>query len=221
MGLTVTTATGRNLLDDPRTHIQRRRTTCEMPNLETRDEGGAPSVISGYAAVFYRDGDPGTEYAFPFWNAVERIGRHAFDRALSEPHDVRALFNHNENFLLGRTSAGTLRLSVDDIGLKYEADIPDTQTGRDVAESIRRGDLTGSSFAFLITSESWESRDGEPDLVTIRDVDLFDVGPVTFPAYESSTTGLRGGSCDDIAERKRAFEERLAARKKRLEQLKG
>jgi len=197
--------------------------TCRVSHGElaiTRNADGAPTGISGYAAVFFREGEPGTEYEMGWANVVERIDRHAFDRAILERHDVRALYNHNENFILGRTSSGTLKLSVDDIGLRYDVDIPDTTWGRDVMESIRRGDLTGSSFSFFIRSELWEERDGKPDLATIKDLDLFDVGPVTFPAYEGTSTGVRSGvSISDITDRKKAFTRRMEARQAILDRI--
>lgn len=166
------------------------RRFLNQPNLpvkiEQRNDGSI--AISGYAAVFHRASDPGTE--FELWEGmVERIMPGAFDRAVSED-DVRGLFNHDPSMLLGRTSAETLRLSVDENGLRYEIDLPETSIGKDVAESIRRGDLSGSSFAFLTTDEDWRKEDGV-HIREIRGVRLFDVGPVTYPAYSATTTGLR------------------------------
>ena len=154
--------------------------------VETREDG--TRTIVGYGAVFHRSGDAGTEYEL--WDdVVEHVGRSAFDRALIED-DPRGLFNHDSGSLLGRFSAGTLRLSVDEIGLRYEIDVPDTQVGRDTVVSIERGDLTGSSFAFIPRAVKWESAGGR-DVRTLEDVELFDVGPVTYPAYEATTTGTR------------------------------
>lgn len=174
------------------------------PAVQKRADGS--TVIEGYAAVFYRDGDKSTE--FEIWPGfVERIRPGAFDRALLEKQDVRALFNHDSGKILGRTSAGTLRLSVDQIGLRYEIDVPDTSTGRDVVASLERGDIDGSSFAFLPTQSIW-IEEPELEIREIMDCDLFDVGPVTWPAYEGTTAGVR--SRDEIeslraevAERKR------------------
>lgn len=166
--------------------------------LETRADGSA--VIRGYAAVFYREGDPGTE--FVLWDgAVERIMPKAFNRAIKEKHDVRGQFNHDPSLLLGRVSAGTMRLSKDDIGLVYEIDPADTQVARDVVTMLKRGDVTGSSFSFAVTEENWRVQKDGPEIREVKDVDLFDVGPVTWPAYESTTAGLRGdrsaGGVDD------------------------
>jgi HK97 family phage prohead protease len=164
-----------------------RRMTSQPVQIEEREDGG--KRLTGYAAVFYRAGDPGTE--FQLWdNFRERVAPGAFDRAMKEKHDVRAAFNHDSDHVLGRTTSGTLRLSTDKIGLKYQVDLPDTQIGRDVAELVSRGDVTGSSFAFEILSEK-RTKDGDTEIRSIEDVRLFDVGPVTYPAYEATTVALR------------------------------
>ena len=179
--------------------MERRDTIGAAPvKVETREEGGQ-ATVTGYAAVYHREDDPGTEYRL--WEgAVERISRSAFDRALAEKDDARALFNHDSNFVLGRAASGTLRLSSDDTGLRYDIDLPDTQAARDVAASIQRGDITGSSFAFEVEKASWEEREGGPDVRNIDSVRLFDVGPVTYPAYESSTTGMRSVEAGSAAQ---------------------
>ena len=163
---------------------------CET-RVEKREDDDDARTISGYAARFY-DGTPATEYEL--WdNAVERILPGAFDRAVKED-DVRGLFNHDPDNLLGRTAAGTMRLTVDDKGLRYAIDAPDTATGRDVVTSIDRGDLTGSSFSFRVTSAKWTDEaedDGGREIREILEVELFDVGPVTYPAYESTTAAVR------------------------------
>ena len=101
--------------------------------LEARAEGELPKII-GYASVFY-DGTAGTQYEL--WDdTFERIMPGAFDRALKED-DCRALVNHDANNLLGRTASGTLRLSIDKTGLRYEIDTPNTTLGRDTIENIR------------------------------------------------------------------------------------
>jgi HK97 family phage prohead protease len=118
----------------------------------------------------------------------------AFDRALKEKQDVRALFNHDDNQVLGRSKSGTLRMSVDSKGLKYEIDPPDTQLGRDLVTSIRRGDIDGSSFAFIVRGQKWNetTKDGVTTyLREITDCDLMDVSPVTYPAYEQTSVAVR------------------------------
>jgi HK97 family phage prohead protease len=165
--------------------------------METRDDGQAKIV--GYASVFY-DNTPQTEY--PLWtDCVERIMPGCFNRAMQED-DCRALFNHDPNCVLGRTTAGTCRLSIDAKGLRYEVDPPDTQLGHDLAASLNRGDITGSSFSFSVTDQAWITTESGVDVREIRGVKLYDVGPVTFPAYEATTAGVR---------REAELEEALAA----------
>lgn len=155
---------------------------------ETRAEGG--SMIVGYAAVFY-DGTPATEYRTPWFR--ERIAAGAFDEALKQD-DVRALFNHNSDLLLGRMASDTLRLTADKRGLRYEIDAPDTQVGRDVLVSIKRKDITGSSFGFSVIDEDLQrEKDGDDTVLVrvIKNVELYDVSPVTFPAYDATEAEVR------------------------------
>lgn len=159
--------------------------------------------MTGYAAVFYRAGEPGTEYEL--WPGfIERVMPGCFDRALSERQDVRGLVNHDSNQVIGRFLSGTMRLSVDQIGLRYEIDLPDTTAGRDIAISVDRGDISGSSFAFLDVETTYvRGENGAPDYRELRDVNVFDVGPVTYPAYEATTTGIRSADAETL---KREFD---------------
>lgn len=160
---------------------------------ETRAGAEQGSVIRGMSAVFYRADDPGTEYWL--WDdMVERLMPGCFDRAISESHDARALFNHDSSQLLGRVSSGTCRLAVDDVGLSYEIDADPTDPDHQrVAAKIDRADVTGSSFGFIARSVRWtEQKLDDGSWLMIRevlDVDLFDVGPVTWPAYDGTTAG--------------------------------
>jgi HK97 family phage prohead protease len=167
----------------------------DIAGIELRAGQGddASEVIAGIGAVYY-DGSKRTEYQIKFsdgYTIRERIMPGAFDDVLNA--DVRGLFNHEPTLLLGRTSAGTMRLTSDAEGLRYEIDPPDTSTGRDVMESIRRGDLSGSSFWFQVAPDGqrWIDTDSESIREITQFSSLFDVGPVTFPAYEATTTGLR------------------------------
>jgi HK97 family phage prohead protease len=171
--------------------------------------GTEPPYLVGYAAPFYQRGNAGTEYQL-YDDLVERIMPGCFDRALKED-DCRALFNHNVDFILGRASAGTMKLSVDKVGLRYEVQMPDTQTARDVMESIRRGDVTGSSFSFIPHEQKGmvHFKEGDRYVRELHSVRLFDVGPVTFPAYSGSTTGVR--ALDDPAEARKELEAWLQA----------
>lgn len=174
----------------------RQNRMCGLPvEVKTREDGS--KMITGYGAVFYNASDPGTQYEL--WpGCFERIDPRAFDSSLNDQKDIRSLFNHDANQVLGRTTAGTMRLSVDLKGLRYEVDVPDTQVGRDLVTSLERGDITGSSFMFSITSiERVAGKDGNPDLRIIKDVDLYECGPVTFPAYESATAGVRSAGIEE------------------------
>ncbi len=174
------------------------RRLLASPNLgqlrvAVRSEDGDSRTLAGYGAVYFREHDQGTQYQL-WTDTVERIMPGAFDRAIRED-DVRGLFNHDADNILGRTAAGTMRLSVDDVGLRYEIDAPDTDLANRVIEAVNRGDVSGSSFAFLPRSVTWrEEMNDEEQTVYIREineVELFDTGPVTYPAFESTTAGTR------------------------------
>jgi HK97 family phage prohead protease len=160
--------------------------------LRAAEAAGEPPAIEGYGAVFYRAGDPGTEY----WlmpNLCERIMPGAFDRALRED-DVRGLFNHDPNHLLGRTSAGTMQLAVDEVGLAYRIAYDEADSDHvKVRRKVERGDLTGSSFSFLTDEEDDVEfkREGETFVVEIKNLRMFDTGPVCFPAYDGTSCGVR------------------------------
>jgi HK97 family phage prohead protease len=159
---------------EQRTHTQ---------TVEVRSNGNNALVATGYASVF-------DKRSVNLGGFVEVVAPTAFNKTIQEA-DVRALFNHDPNKLLGRSSAGTLRMSVDSVGLAYEIDLPDTTDGRDVATLMERGDITGSSFGFRMIEDSWsETEDGFPQR-TLLSVALRDVSPVTYPAYPDSEAALR------------------------------
>lgn len=155
--------------------------------VRTGDGDAKGTTVVGYASIF----DEPTEL-WPGYREVIRPG--AFKKTLREA-DVRGLFNHDPNFLLGRTKSGTLRLEEDAHGLRYEIDLPDTATIRDlVAEPLKRGDLDASSFAFRAVKDRETAEQNGDDLITTREVieaELFDVSPVTYPAYEGTEAELR------------------------------
>jgi len=162
--------------------------------LASRSDDKTPK-IEGYGAVYYDPDDPGTEYKL--WrDTYERIAAGAFDRAIQED-DVRSLFNHDANIVLGRNRSdpATLALRSDQTGLFYSVDPPDTQMARDqVITPIGRGDVSGSSFIFEVKRVVWieeERDDREVYIRQIEEVNLWEVGPVVFPAYQSTTTGVR------------------------------
>lgn len=154
------------------------------------DDDGGPGRIVGMASVFNRE----TVIGGGLFGFREQVAPGAFDGALSRPDDVRALFNHDSNVVLGRTASKTLRLRSTDDGLRYEVDLPDTSAARDVRSLVERGDITGSSFGFRVLDDEWddsEVKTGKLPLRTITDVELFDVSPVTFPAYPQTSAEAR------------------------------
>jgi HK97 family phage prohead protease len=198
------------------THYAKRFTQAGKAKLEKReasDTTKAGNVIRGYAAVFYDASNPeGTQYNL--WSdLIERVMPGAFDRAISEAHDARGLFNHDANWLLGRVSSGTVRLSVDATGLAYEIDVNESDPQwQSVSAKIDRGDITGSSFGFMVRKATWlEEKDADGSTIyyrQIEDVDLYDVSPVTWPAYTGTSAGRDIGPKD----REALLGEAMAAR---------
>jgi len=176
-----------------------RRTVTD--GLEVRSMDGGKKKIKGYALKWSQRYNMG-------W-FTEEIHRDALKGA--DLGDVRALFNHDPNAVLGRTTAGTLRLSEDETGLSYEIDLPDTQLGRDLAASIERGDISQSSWGFTLrvddnsTGDEWQ-RDGGKDHRVIKSVrQVWDVSPVTFPANPNTDVARR--SLDAIQAEQEAKEQ--------------
>ena len=146
------------------------------------DESDLPTIV-GYASVFDSESRDLGQFK-------EIIKPGAFDRALVEEHDVRALVDHDPKMILGRSKSGTLRMLVDEVGLRVEIDPPDTSVGRDTIESIRRGDLDSMSFGFVVRDDQWREDEGQA-IREISDLDLFDVSVVSFPAYEDTSVAVR------------------------------
>jgi len=164
---------------------QERRTLHSEFRVEQREDG--KKLIRGHAAVFNVETDLG-------WFR-ERIAPGAFRESI-ETDDVRALFNHDENFILGRNKAGTLTMREDEQGLYVEIDPPDTQVARDLVTSIERGDISQMSFGFQTIKDSWETEENAAkDLRTLEKVKLWDVSPVTFPAYQETDVAVRSHDC--------------------------
>lgn len=151
------------------------------------DESATPRIV-GYAAKFNRDSQP-----LGFSQFIERIAPGAFSKTVKEA-DVRALGNHDPNIVLGRNKAGTLRLSEDKVGLRYDVDIDvENPIAMSWYRMVKRGDISQSSFGFQVVKDEWDypSQDGEPMVRTLKEVRLFDVSPVTFPAYLDTESEAR------------------------------
>lgn len=151
---------------------------------EKRDDGVDESVIEGYAAVFNKDSED-----FGGW--VERIAPGAFSDVLND--NAVALFNHDMNLVLGRNGVN-VTLTQDDKGLRYKVKLPDTSFAKDLRNLIKEGIIHQSSFAFTVKEQRWTKPDkeGEKHVRTIEKVKrLYDVSPVTTPAYPDASVGAR------------------------------
>lgn len=170
--------------------LERRFTQGEV---EVRSHG-SKVFIEGYAAVFNRrSGNLG--------GFVEFVEKPAFNKTIKEA-DVRALQNHDANLVLGRTRSGTLALSIDDSGLYYRADPPDTSYARDLLILLERRDVNQSSFSFFKVHDQWDLGSDETPQRHLMEVGLVDVSPVTYPAYEEATSGLgRAAALSGLAKR--------------------
>ena len=160
------------------------RRVMAIDDIELRVTDDDNPKITGYAAKF-------NKWSLDLGGFREKIQKGAFDEAV-EKSDVRALKNHDPNLLLGRTSSGTLRLTTNARGLGFEVDMPDTTTGRDTVTEIRRKDITGCSFSFTTAEDDWKYlEDGSVERTINKVEELFDVGPVTYPAYPDTTVAAR------------------------------
>jgi HK97 family phage prohead protease len=151
-----------------------------MKPAETRIAVADGRKLTGYAAVFDSPTDVG--------GFLEVIRPGAFTNALTED-DVILLFNHDANLVLGRLSSKTLTLAEDQIGLRYEATLPDTSYANDLLEVVKRGDVRGGSFAFWVEKEAWVQEGDGANMQSTREileVKLQDVSVVTFPAYPAT-----------------------------------
>ena len=152
---------------------------------EIRSERDGSWTLVGHAAVF----DSMSE---PLGGFREVIQRGAFRKVLKNPElSVKALFNHDQNLVLGSSTNGTLTLTEDPKGLRYEVNVADTSYGRDLRVLLERGDVTQSSFAFKVSKDGQEWTDQE-DGTLVRTItefsDLLDVSPVTYPAYTGTSS---------------------------------
>lgn len=147
--------------------------------------------LGGYAAIFNSPADIGGSFR-------ELIAPGAF--ASANGTDVRALIDHDSGRVIGRTTAGTLRMVEDAVGLSVEIDLPDTSDGRDLAVLIERGDVSGMSFGFIVTKQTWDET-VDPPVRTIEAVDLREVSVVAFPAYDDTSIALR--SLEEVRDARR------------------
>jgi len=170
------------------------------------EDGSEREYIVGYAAKFGVN-------SLDLGDFVERIDPRAFGivserRGRKKPLETRALWNHDANYPLARYP-GTLSMTVDEVGLRYEFPVPDTTYGRDIASNIRAGIVKGSSFSFTVPSggDSWAIEDGRSVRTITRIDSLLDVGPVTFPAYPDADVTVAQRSYDHFRKEQRRHDE--------------
>jgi len=157
--------------------VLERRAITELRSVESETP-----ALEGYAALF----DTLSE---ELWGFRERIAKGAFAKTI-KADDIRFLFNHNADHVLGRNRAKTLSLNEDDQGLKFRVDLPGTQFAGDLAESVKRGDIDQCSFGFYVVTDNWKKENGVI-VRTLEEVELFDVSLVTYPAYKDTTASVR------------------------------
>jgi HK97 family phage prohead protease len=157
--------------------------------IELRQSESGKDTVFGYALKF------GVPYDMGWF--TEEIQRGALDGA--DLSDVRILFNHDQNLILGRTKAGTAKVGIDEVGMWYTAELPDSPTGQNVKEALRRGDIDQSSWAFSISTDEsgrskgdkWTSKDGKDYRVITSVRAVYDASPVTYPANPDTTAAKR------------------------------
>jgi HK97 family phage prohead protease len=158
--------------------------TLPVRELRVTQDAGAPAKLVGYASVF-------NAWSEDLGGFRERVQPGAFSNAV-KASDIRALINHDPSLILGRTKNGTLSVREDDTGLWMEVALPDTQYARDLAESVKRGDIDQMSFGFSVLSDDWVWADDGTIRRTIIEIDrLYDVSPVTYPAYPQTSVSAR------------------------------
>jgi HK97 family phage prohead protease len=168
------------------------RACFEPESVEIRKDEKGKSTIAGYAVVFEKL----SQKIGGFFREKVRAG--AFTDSLKK-NNIRALWNHNSDHVLGSTKAGTLRLTEDEKGLRFEVDAPETQAGRDALTTIERGDVDGMSFGFNVRKQEWDETNPEDIIRTLVDVDLREISPTPFPAYTQTKVAVRSVE-DDFAD---------------------
>lgn len=163
-------------------NTRERRYFSSAIKFEEREGAKDENTIVGHAAVFNKDSED-----FGGW--IERVAPGAFDDVLND--DAIAALNHEPSLVFGRNGKN-VKLSVDKTGLRYVVRLPDTQLARDLKQLIKDEIITQSSFAFTVRQQQWEHFKDKPSIRTIVKVDrLYDVSPVTYPAYPDTTVATR------------------------------
>lgn len=179
------------------------RALFEAAGLEIRKAPDGTSMLLGHAVLWEKK-------SLPIYGSFrEQVRKGAFTKSLQE-NNIRALWNHNSDFVLGSTKAKTLRVLEDAKGLYFEIDLPDTSIAKDASITVSRGDVDGMSFGFNTRKQEWDETDPKNIVRTLIDVDLREISPTPFPAYPQSKVGIRSVD-DDFAEFEEARKMALAA----------
>lgn len=155
--------------------------------LELRETEDGKRTLAGYAVKWEKK----SHVLGYFRKFREQFKKGAFADSLGKD-DQRFLWSHDPSKVLGRTKNNTLRLQEDDIGLRFELDLPDTSLGNDTYASIKRGDVDGVSFGFKKESDEISEPDDDLPLRTVTKAKLVEVSAVAFPAYPDSEVSARG-----------------------------
>ena len=157
-----------------------------LKELRVNEADGKDTVIEGYASVF----DSWSEELGGVMPFREKVCKGAFSESIAND-DIRALFNHNPDKILGRNKAGTLELKEDDKGLYVSIKPPNARWAKDLMQSIKRGDVDSMSFGFSVVLDKWYSDSEGCDVRELIKVKLYDVSPVTFAAYPATECDVR------------------------------
>ena len=155
--------------------------------IEVREDDEGNKTLSGYAVKWEKK----SQVLGMFMKFREQIQKGAFIQSLNDD-DQRFLWSHDTSKVLGRRKNNTLRLSEDDVGLRFELDLPNTTLGKDTFESVQRGDVDGVSFGFRAEDDEFDEPDDDIPLRTIKKAKLMEVSAVAFPAYPDSQVSARG-----------------------------
>lgn len=163
---------------------EKRNSSTTSTSVEVRTNENGKRIVEGYAVKWgLRSHKIGNRF-------YEVFHKGAFVEAVSK-NDIRALWSHDTSKILGRTKNETLKLLEDEIGLRFELELPSTTLGNDTFESINRGDVDGVSFGFRAISQDWDKRSNDEVIRNITKADLFEISPVGFPAYPDTTVSVR------------------------------
>ncbi len=153
------------------------------------DPATGKQTLTGYASVFNSRSE---NLGFGDYGFYEVVAPSAFTKTLQENRQIKALCQHDFGKVLGSVSSRTLRLTVDEIGLRAEVDLPDTTFAKDLAESVSRGDIDGMSFMFESIKDKWENDETTGETIrTLIEVKLYEVSFVAYPAYSATSVALR------------------------------